>query len=133
MAKGKLVKTSSWRTIVPVVVGVILWLLVSAAYAQTDDVVQDLSFTASLDVQPPAVSPGDPIAYILTLDNPAQVDYQVTISATLPAGFELPLADLPVGASYSLRSGDVQWTGMVEANNARILTFPLNVTGSQAI
>ena len=124
MVKGHLAKVSSWRTTVTVVVGIILWLVVFAAYAQTDDAVQDLSFTASLDVQPPTVSPGDPIAYILTLDNPAQVDYQVTISATLPAGFELSLADLPAGASYNLRSGDVQWIGMVEANSARTLTFP---------
>jgi uncharacterized protein YkwD len=57
------------------------------------------------------------------LYNAHDVDYRITISATLPAGFELSAADLPAGSAYTLRSGNLQWTGVVDANSERVLTF----------
>jgi uncharacterized protein YkwD len=103
----------------------LLWLAVPPAHAQTGDgpPQSEVPLVATLDAQPPAVSPGESLSYILTLYNAHDVDYRITISATLPAGFELSAADLPAGSAYTLRSGNLQWTGVVDANSERVLTF----------
>ncbi len=107
--------------------GIILFcLLVPPAHAQNGDgpPLSETVFASTLEAQPPAVSPGETFGYVLTLNNTHEVDYQITISATLPAGFVLSVADLPAGAAYNLRSGILQWTGAVEAKSERVLNFP---------
>ena len=80
----------------------------AAAHAETDAHItaqQGSPVVGRLTVQPTAVLPGEPISYALSLENTAELSHQVTVSLTLPSGFELPLSALPAGASYHLRSG----------------------------
>ena len=110
-----------------VVIGLALWLFLLAASAQAEGEAprtQPSPFSATLEVQPPAVFPGSPITYTLTLSNGGAIDNQVIISATLPAGVELPLTALPAGVSYNLRSGRLNWEGVLAAGSSRSLVFP---------
>ena len=123
---GRQVRLRGWYILAALVAVLLLWLAAPPVHAQTDDSLPppgESPFAAHLDVQPPAVSPGEPLSYILTLNNSGQVNYQVTISATLPAGFEVSVTDLPAGASYNLRSGHLQWMGVIDAGSEQILTF----------
>jgi uncharacterized repeat protein (TIGR01451 family) len=109
-----------------IVLGIALCLAYSAAHAQTDaDAApqQDLPVVAQLTVDPAAVLPGEVISYALTLQNTGELSHQVTVSLTLPSGFDLPLEALPAGASYHLRSGNVQWTGSVAPQGTQTLVF----------
>jgi len=132
----QITKVKIWQVAV-VLFGAILWGVCPAALAEADDgtppadnvgvsPIQPVqpAITGELVTYPLAVSPGDPITYTLTLSNAGQVDSRVTISVTLPAGFELPLTALPVGASYNLRSGRLNWTGVVMADSMHELVFP---------
>ncbi len=107
-----------WR-----VVGLAIWLALPAAAAHADNGKPDSPISAQWAVQPPAVFPGEPLTYTLTLHNSGEADHRVTISANLPPGVELALPALPVGASYNLRSGDVHWTGDVAAHSTYTLAF----------
>lgn len=119
-------KTWSRRTLI-VVIGAALWLafsVVSVWADNGDSFGTDSPISADLSVQPVAVLPGEPLTFTLALENLAAVAQQVTISATLPAGFELPLSHLPVGSAYNLRTRSVQWSGKLEALDTRTWVFP---------
>ncbi len=111
-----------WR-IVGLAIGVTLWLALSAAAANADTGEPGSPISAQWAVQPPAVFPGEPLTYTLTLQNSGEADHWVTISANLPPGLELALPALPVGSSYGLRSGDLHWAGDVAAHSTYTLEF----------
>ena len=94
-------------------------LLVPLAFAQSNS--PDSPLLAEWTVEPQVVSPGDPLVYSLLLNNSGDAALQVSATAVLPAGFEVSLPDLPVGASYSLRGGILNWTTSLPAGGIRRL------------
>lgn len=100
--------------------GAALFLFAPAAFAQDDQP----PIVAGMDVEPAATTPGGLITFTLSLENPTLVDARVSITTTLPSGFEMPLTVLPVGASYDLRSGTVAWSGTLAAGSTRRFDFP---------
>jgi uncharacterized repeat protein (TIGR01451 family) len=117
-------RTWSWR-LMAVVGGLALCLLVAVGLAAADDSPPPSlpAVMVDVDVEPQAVLPGESLAYTIRLENPGELDSQVTISATLPAGFEIPLTALPIGVSYNLRSGSLTWMGNVPAGGERELVL----------
>jgi uncharacterized repeat protein (TIGR01451 family) len=113
--------TWRWR-IFAVAGGLFLLLLVPAGRASADES-PPATLTVYVDVHPQAVLPGESLTYTIRLNNPGEIDSRATISATLPAGYEIPLVALPIGASYNLRSGNLTWIGMVPAGGQRELVL----------
>ncbi len=103
--------------------GMALWLLTLPAPVWADSTPAE-PITARLTASPPAVAPGEPLTYTLTLENRGELDQQVAVTATLPAGFELALIELPTGSSYNLRTRMLQWSGKVPAGGTRMLALP---------
>jgi PKD repeat protein len=105
--------------------GLAFCLLVAVGLVAADDSPPSSppAVIVDVDVEPQALLPGESLAYTIRLQNPSQLDSQVTISATLPAGFEIPLTALPIGVSYNLRSGSLIWMGMVPAGGERELVL----------
>jgi uncharacterized repeat protein (TIGR01451 family) len=123
--------TLMWRwRIFAIAGGLALLLLVPVGPASADDPPPP-TLTVQVDVHPQAVLPGEPLTYTVRLNNPGQIDSRVTISATLPAGYEIPLAALPIGASYNLRSGHLAWAGVVPAGGGRELVLAGNAPAEQ--
>lgn len=112
-----------WRAVI-LAAGVVLWLSAPADSVWADGGPPNPEQTiVQLDVQPLIVSPGAPLTYTLTLSNPAGIEQSLIVSATLPPGFELPLTGLPSGASYDLRLGSLQWSGVLAAKGEHTLVF----------
>jgi PKD repeat protein len=114
-----------WWRLMAVAGGLALCLLVAVGLAAADDspLSNPPAVMVDVDVEPQALLPGEALAYTIRLENPSELDSQVTISATLPAGFEIPLTALPIGVSYNLRSGSLTWMGTVPAGGERELVL----------
>lgn len=126
MDKEFLIRTRTAH-LIAVMAGLVLILFYSAAHAQTSSGDTLEGFTAlvvHLTAEPEAVLPGEALSYVVLLENSSGIDHQVSLSITLPSRFELPLTALPAGASYQVRSGNVQWSGLVTASSAQRLVFP---------
>lgn len=116
-----------------VVSGLLVLLALTATYAHADDGLpvtetegqeaSEKAIIAYLEVHPAAVSPGDTITFSLIIQNQSEITREVEVVVVLPAGLELPLVNLPVGCSYNIRSGEVQWSGIVESSGVRTLNL----------
>jgi uncharacterized repeat protein (TIGR01451 family) len=113
------------RRVYAILGGLGLLLLAIIGRASADEAPLSIAspVTVDVDVQPQAVLPGESLTYTIRLENPGLVESRVTISATLPAGYQIPLEALPIGVSYNLRSGHLSWTGMVSGEGQRELVL----------
>ena len=81
---------------------------------------------STLAVEPPALYPGKPLTYTVTLVNPRQlVDMaNVIVTDTLPAGLSyLPGSLVAPSGNYSYTDGVIQWTGTVPGGQRLTIAF----------
>ena len=106
------------------VVGVACWLALPDGRALADDASPPAApILTHFEVYPPAVLPGEPITFTLTLENTDGADHPINVKVALPAGFDLSLTSLPVGAAYNLRSDELRWMATLPADDVRVLTL----------
>ncbi len=111
-------RTTGLCRLVVFALGTILWFALPAALVHAQESPPPAPLvTAEMTVSPPAVAPGEALTYTLLVNYGGEIDSRLSISATLPAGFELPLSALPIGATYNLRSGVLNWEGTIPAQS----------------
>lgn len=80
------------------------------------------------------VHPGEPLSYLITLDNNGSTGATLSLTDTIPPGTSLIAGSLTAGAAYSPTIGSVLWSGIVPPNQSTdppaVIGFRVGVSNS---